>query len=44
MSKGHGMIVRRLIQDWYDLDREDQDNLNAITQEEDQIKEKEKKH
>ena len=33
---------KKLIQDWYDLDREDQDNLNAITQEEDQIKEKEK--
>jgi hypothetical protein len=29
---------KKLIQDWYDLDREDQDNLNAIT-EEDQFKE-----
>jgi hypothetical protein len=33
---------KKLIQDWYDLDREDQDNLNAITQEEGQIKEQEK--
>jgi hypothetical protein len=33
---------KKLIQDWYDLDKEDQDNLNAITQEEDQIKEQEK--